>query len=266
MESPVLPDFLIFKRMKLIAPNNIFSSLFYLAIDEKFKPEFLVKESSLIVKELLKDQETLAFIPSLDLINHKDLYVSSKFCIGFESYISNSYLYFASAVNEFEKVLLKGDVSANEVLLSKIIFKEIYNIQPEIELDVYEKFNDAKNYLVSGNLNWNNNRFGIGISFSEQITEFLELPYINYLLVSNSKTQLENFHEQNKDLLNNLSSNFEQMIKKINLGEEINDFLITNSDCLIYNFELYGNESYLELVKLLYFHQILNDMIDVKFV
>lgn len=101
------------------------------------------------MKELLKDQETLAFIPSLDLINHKDLYVSSKFCIGFESYISNSYLYFASAANEFEKVLLKGDVSANEVLLSKIIFKEIYNIQPEIELDVYEKFNDAKNYLVS---------------------------------------------------------------------------------------------------------------------
>ncbi|MFZ1291506.1 MAG: hypothetical protein WAR79_15530 [Melioribacteraceae bacterium] len=114
--------------MKLIAPSNIFSSLFYLSIDEKSKPELILKESSLIINELSTNKNLIAIIPSLDLINHKELFVSEKFTIAFESFISNTYLYFANAQNNFNRLFLKGDISTNDVLLSKIIFKEIYNI------------------------------------------------------------------------------------------------------------------------------------------
>ncbi|MBK7105879.1 MAG: hypothetical protein IPH62_11405 [Ignavibacteriae bacterium] len=250
--------------MKLIAPNNIFSSIFYLSIEEKNKPELILKDSSLILKELNQHQNALAFIPSLDLINHKELFVSQKFVIAFEAYISNTYLYFAH--DNFNKLLLKGDISSNEVLLSKIIFKEIYNIQPEIELDINDKFHDNKNYLVSGNLNWINNRYKIGTSFSEHISEFIDFPYVNYLLVSNSKSELEKFHSLNENLINNISKNFVENVQKINLGEEINEFIISNQSTVFFDFNSIANESFTELINLLYFRKIIDDIFDVKFV
>ena len=64
--------------MKLIAPNNIFSTIFYLSLPEKNRPELILKESSLVTQELLMTKDALAIIPSLDLINHKDLLVSSN--------------------------------------------------------------------------------------------------------------------------------------------------------------------------------------------
>ncbi|MBK8943705.1 MAG: hypothetical protein IPM32_00405 [Ignavibacteriae bacterium] len=249
--------------MKIIAPNNIFSSIFYLSIDEKNKPELILKESSLLLKELNKHQNAIAFIPSLDLINQKELFVSQKFVIAFEAYISNTFLYFAH--DNFNKLLLKGDISTNEVLLSKIIFQEIYNIQPEIELDVHDKFHENKNYLVSGNLNWIKNRYNIGTCFSEHISEFIEFPYVNYLLVSNSKTDLEKFHSVNENLLGNISKNFVENVKKINLGDEINEFIINNKSTVFFDFNSITNESFAELINLLYFRKIIDDMFDVKF-
>ncbi|MFZ1291505.1 MAG: hypothetical protein WAR79_15525 [Melioribacteraceae bacterium] len=92
------------------------------------------------------------------------------------------------------------------------------------------------------------------------------MPYINYLLVSNSKSELEKFHSTNEELINNISNNFIQNVNKINLSEEINEFIITNQNSLIYDFNSISTESYTELIKLLYFHQIIDDIFDVKFV
>ena len=110
--------------MKLIIPNNIFATLFILAMDEKSRPEVSVKEASLISTELNDNEASVGLVPSFDLINHREFYVSSKFGIGFEKAFSNSYIYYSKENEEINKVLLRGDITANEVILSKMVFQE----------------------------------------------------------------------------------------------------------------------------------------------
>ena len=81
-------------HMKLIFPNNIFSTFFILSMEDKFKKNIIVKDSSLLTQELNFDEDAVALIPSLDLINQRDLKVSSKLGISFEGLLSNSYVYF----------------------------------------------------------------------------------------------------------------------------------------------------------------------------
>ncbi len=252
--------------MRLIAPNNIFTTLFYLSIPEIKRPELLLKESSLITNELLISNDSLAIIPSLDLINHRDLFVSSKIAFGFDSELSNTFLYFSESDPDFKKLLLKGDISSNEVILSKIFFLESYYIQPQIELDTKENFNNKKNYLLTGNINWNSEKYKSGVSFSEQIAEYLEAYYINFLLVANEEGPLKKFQEENSELPKTIKNNFSSLIKKIDFTDELSEFLITNQNSLEFDFEKMNTESYSELIKILYYHHIIDDMFDVRYV
>lgn len=122
--------------MKLHIPNNIFATLFVLSIKEKNRPEIRVNPSSLIVSELLSNETAVGLIPSLDIIDNRELIISAKFGLAFEGLLSNSYLYYFNKNTEVKKILLRGDISKNEVILSKIFFKERYDLQPEILLDV----------------------------------------------------------------------------------------------------------------------------------
>jgi hypothetical protein len=252
--------------MKLIAPNNIFSTIFYLSIPEEKRPELILKDSSLITNELLMQENNIALIPSLDLINHRDLFVSSKIAIGFDAELSNSYLYFSSNDSELKKISLKGDISSNEVILSKIIFKETYNIQPQIELDTHRDFSDKKNYLLSGNLNWNNDKFKTGVSFAEQIALYQDHHYLNYLLAANKAETLNKFHSDNSELSKRIKENFSSLVEGINFNLELNNFLISNQDSIEFSLDIMKKDSYSELLKLLYYHQIIDDIFDVKFV
>ncbi len=252
--------------MKLIAPNNIFSTILLLSIPPKIRPELIIKDSSLIANELLNSNDSIALIPSIDLIKHKDLFVSEKIAIGFDELVSNSYLYFSKTNGDFKKLLLKGDISSNEVILAKIVFKENYNLEPKIELDSGKEFNEDQNYLVSGNQNWLNGKYKNGISFSEQISDLLEFPYINYVLVSNDKDLLVEFHSSIKNINSLVDENFESILKKVELGDEINVFLKSNKYSLNYELTEIGKVGLVEQIKLLYFHQIIDDIFDIKFV
>ena len=107
-------------------------------MEDKFKKNIIVKDSSLLTQELNFDEDAVALIPSLDLINQRDLKVSSKLGISFEGLLSNSYVYFNHTNDEISKIMLRGDISSNDVIMSKIIFQERYHIKPEIILDTEE--------------------------------------------------------------------------------------------------------------------------------
>jgi len=252
--------------MKLIAPNNIFTTLFYLSIPEDDRPELILKESSLITNELLITKNSLAIIPSLDLVNHRDLFVSSKIAFGFGSGLSNTYLYFSKSDPDFKKLSLKGDISSNEVILSKIIFKEIYNVQPEIELDTKENLNEKKNYLLAGNLNWKSDKYKNGVSFSEQIADFFEAYYVNFLLTSNEDETLTEFQQQNSDLPKTIKEKFKSLIEKIGFTNELSDFFTKNQHSIEFDFDKINVESYVEIIKILFYYQIIDDIFDVKFI
>lgn len=252
--------------MKLIIPNNIFTTIFILSMDDKLRPEIEVKEASLVSAELNENEDYVGIIPSFDLITNQNFYVSSKFGIGFESALSNSYVYYSTENTNIDKLLLRGDITTNEVILSKFVFKERYNLSPEISIDMNEGFEANNNYLVVGNDNWSEEQYLSGSSFCEQVSDLVELPYLNFVIASKSEKAIKEFNAKfenmNKAILAGLSKN----LMKIGLGEDLNGFITSELESVYFDLTAREIEGLKEIFQLAYFHQIFDDLFDIKFV
>lgn len=252
--------------MKLIIPNNIFTTLFILSLDAKTRPEIEVKEASLISAELNEHEDYIGIIPSFDLITNKDLFVSSKFGIAFESALSNSYVYYSPENDNVDRLLLRGDITTNEVILSKLVFKERYNLSPEISIDMNEGFEKDNNYLVVGNDNWSEEQYLSGSSFNEQVSDLVELPYLNFVIASQSEEAIKKFNAKynylDKAILTGLSEN----LAKIGLSEELNGFITNELESIHFDLTIKETEGLKEILQLAYFYQIFDDIFDIKFI
>ncbi len=252
--------------MNLIIPNNIFTTLFLLSIDEKDRPDVKIKESALIALELENNEGSVALIPSLDLIDNRDLFVSTKLGLAFEGSLSNSYLYYFDENSEVSNIQLRGDISKNEVILSKIIFKERYNLAIEFSLDTNQELDEKNNYLITGSENWNNNIYERGISFSEQISDILDFPYMNFLFVSKSEDSIKNFNNQFENISKSVITKLGANLSKIGLSQEVNNFIKREIPSVYYDFTDAELEGLKELLQLAFYHQIIDNIFDVKFV
>ncbi|MEW6653692.1 MAG: hypothetical protein AB1394_09505 [Bacteroidota bacterium] len=251
--------------MKLYLPDNIFAELFKSAIPDGI--ESIFKPSSLVVKELEINTQSLALIPSLELINNKDLLVSIKFGISFDGLLSNSYLYFVESQRDFDKVLVRGDVSKNEILLSKILFEELYSSKAELLLDTSDMTSERNNYLICGKENFVKQKYLKGISLADEIAEMLNRPYINYLLVSKDRDSLTNFTKSiQTKLCGVIEESLPRFLNELNIPDSEKDFITANFGSV--NFDITEKEEHglNELIKLMYYHGIIDDMFDVKFV
>ena len=121
--------------MKLILPKNIFSSFLKPLLPPEYQNELMYQEFSLICKSLEYNTSAIALIPSLELVNHRNLFVSNKIALSFDGVLSNSYFYFIEGEKKFQRIYLRGDISLNEILLAKILFAEKFSSQIEITLD-----------------------------------------------------------------------------------------------------------------------------------
>ncbi len=112
-------------KSKILLPQNVFSKILLseLNINENYTIEF--QPSSLIANKLSQDDNSIGLIPTLDLVTFNDLYISSKIGLSFNALLSNSYIHFKEEQKTIEQIFLKGDVTSNEIILSKILFKEI---------------------------------------------------------------------------------------------------------------------------------------------
>ena len=72
-------------------------------------------------------------------------------------------------------------MSSCEVILSKILFKELYNSEIKIILKTGSGFEDDKNYIITGDMNFREDLFIRGFSFAEEVAELINLPYVNYV-------------------------------------------------------------------------------------
>ncbi len=252
--------------MKLIVPNNIFSTLLILSLDENKRPDLEVKESSLISVDITNNNDgVVGLIPTLDIINNRDLFVSSKVGICFDGPLSNTYMYFGKD-KKLEQFLLRGDISINEVVLAKIVMQERYGISPDFTLDTDDEIDENKNYLISGNSNWKNKLHEKGISFSEQVSELIDIPYQNFVFASQDKKAIEEINAMFKNPNKKIAEQLEILLAKINFSEDVNELVRHELEAIYYNTKVFENESVNELLKLCYYHQIIGDMFDVKFV
>ncbi len=252
--------------MNLYVPDNIFIQIFTNEPTVKQNYSIIPSPSSLVVRNLLNDKESIGLIPSLELINNKEIFVSSKIGISFDGLLSAAYLYFVKGERTIDKIYLRGDVSVNEALISKILFEERYSVDPEIILETSPKLTPQLDYLIAGDENFIDYKFKKGLSLADEISDLLNLPYVNYLLVSENRYNLESFNNSFKKIDTLIEDNIDNILSELGLSEDTRNFLTDNFNSIYYELTPNETEAIQELIKLVYYHGIIDDMIDIKFI
>ena len=252
--------------MEILLPDNIFSRILSSAFDEKDTIKLRFFPSGLLSKKVNETKNAVGLVPTMDLLYHKDFFVSESLGISFDESISNSYIYFNQQQKLINEIVLAGDVSTNEGILTKILFSENYAI--DIQL-VFEKTNGGssdRNRILVGDRNFIEHKLEAGISFTEEIIELISAPYINFVFASESENALKKFHSKYKDIISVLNPTevFENANESFGLSSK--NYLMENLQHVVYDFDEQDVEGMKQLLQLPYYHGIIKDLIDVKFV
>jgi len=250
--------------MKLLFPQNIFSSLLVETLPKEIVEGISYTQSSVLYSELETGRYDAVLIPSLEIIKDKELLVSRKMCIAFHSFLCNSYIYFSPEQKELTSLSVMGDISAHDVILGKYLFSEMYSKNVEFNL-VTEKNKDVdlQNLMVVGDNNFENMKMLTAMSMSEEVSEMISFPYVNYILVSKSKAVID---ELNKlpDLNHIFDEDVERIINCQNISKEAKEYILEQAGAL--SFVMGENEEHglVELLRLPYFYGMIDDIVELK--
>lgn len=252
-------------KTKFNLPKNIFSDILLSEIEDKSSIEAGFIPSALIVKKLNEESNAVGLIPTMDIITNKDIFISSDIGVSFNALLSNSYIHFKEEQQTIDELLLKGDATSNEVILSKILFKEFYDVEIKTTLLSRELTDFNDNILIIGDENYEKELFLNGLSFAEEIIELISAPYVNFVLASTSDSVLKNFNLKYKDnFTRGHADNFDDLFP--DFPQTSLDFLSVNIQHLVFDFEEQDREGIMQLLQMPYYHGMIKDIIDVKFV
>jgi hypothetical protein len=247
--------------MKLFFPENIFSRILINQLDEEFKSE-IVFNPSVNITSLVKKNKTIGLIPTMDLVTNKDLFVSKDVGISFEGLLSNSYIYYSNRP-DINEIKIAGDVSTVEIILSKILFRELY--KKDISINILTKLppqSNNENMITVGDDNFRDDRINNAISFAEEVVEIISAPFVNFILVSPDSDLLKEYAEKMKTSLNN----GKQKSSKVNFDFASASFIQNNLDKVFFSFTEQDVEGINQLIRLPFYYGILKDIIEAKFV
>jgi hypothetical protein len=234
-------------------------------MEDKSELEFEFVPSSLIAKRISNEKDTVGLIPTMDLLSNKDLFISSEIGISFNALLSNAYIHFKEEQETIEELFLRGDVTSNEVILSKLLFKEFYDVEVKTTLLNREVSDFKDNILVIGDENYEKEIFLNGLSFAEEIIELISAPYVNFVLAAESKEILKDFNLKYKSsLAKGHADNFDDLFP--DFPQTSLDFLSVNIQHLIFDFEEQDLEGIKQLLQMPYYHGMIKEITDVKFV
>jgi len=247
--------------MKIFFPQNIFTQILINQFDKKLKSEIVFNPSANITS-LINGNDTVGLIPVTDLLTNNDLFVSNSVGISFEGPLSNSYIYYSDK-NDINEIKIAGDVSTVEIILSKILFNELYkkdvNINIQTKLPVKENNN---NYIIAGDDNFRDDRINTAISFAEEVVEIISAPFVNFILASPNPDLLKEYSDKMKTSLNNGKQNF----SKVDFDFSGASFIQNNLDKVFFNLMDQDIEGINQLIRLSFYYGILKDIIEVKFI
>lgn len=249
--------------MNIFFPKNIFTSVIAVSLPENLRRNLQFIPASTISSALEKDNDSLALISLTDLLNHRELFISKKFGISFESSLCNSYLYF-SEDRSMHSLNIAGDVSSLEAIFSRILFKELYNVDVEIGLSASLK-KETNNLLLVGEQNFYEDKLFEGISFSEEIVELMSLPFVNFVLASSNKNLIKENESYFLEIIPNVYSNFNTPQQYFSFGDKTSEYITQNISSLVLEFDMQDIEGILQLIRMPYFYGIVKDIVDVKF-
>jgi hypothetical protein len=234
-------------------------------MEDKSGFEFEFVPSSLIVKRISKEKDSVGLIPTLDLLSNKELFISSEIGISFNALLSNAYIHFKEEQETIEELFLRGDVTSNEVILSKLLFKEFYDVEVKTTLLNREVSDFKENILVIGDENYEKEIFLSGLSFAEEIIELISAPYVNFVLAAVSEETLKDFNLKLRDsLAKGHADNFDNLFP--GFPQTSLNFISVNIQHLVFDFDEQDLEGIKQLLQMPYYHGMIKEMIDVKFV
>jgi hypothetical protein len=246
-------------------PSNIFTNIIADAMPKSMLAKIKFMPSALISK-LVEQEDAIGLIPTLDLIKHNDLYVSNSVGLSFDGVLSNSFIYFKPGENEVDKVLLSGDVSSIESLTAKILFSELYNIEVEVSLSNLNADRIIENTILVGDENFQSDIYVTGLSFAEEMVELISAPYVNFIFASKSDTLLSEFNTSMKGISDNFYSLGEEGNFNLKIKETAKDFIIENFNSCVVEFEEQDIEGINQLIRIPYFHGLVENIIEPKFI
>lgn len=250
---------------KFYLPQNIFSRILLSEIGSKSDILFETVPSSVIVKRLLTDQNSVGLIPTMDLISNKDLFVSSEIGISFDALLSNAYIHFNEEQETINEIFLKGDVTSNEVILGKILFKEFYDVEVKTTLLSHQPTDFSENILIVGDENYEKEIFLNGLSFAEEIIELINAPYVNFVLAGTSDRVIKEINSRfKKDLESGHAEKIDHLFPTF--PQTSLNFISVNLQHLVFDFDDQDLEGIKQLLQMPYYHGLIKDIIDVKFV
>lgn len=249
--------------MNILLPENIFTSIIALSLPEDLRHNLRFHPASAISAILEKEKGSVALIPALDIISHRDLYISAKYGISFEGSLCNSYIYF-SENSSLNSLNLAGDVTSSEVILSRILFKELYNLEVEIGLTTSTD-RAVSNLIIAGKQNFYNDKLFDGISFSEEMIELLSLPYVSFVLASADEKLVKELEPLLLQGIPSVYDNFENLEQYFSLTEKTLKYVKQNISSLILELNDQDIEAVNQLIMLPYFHGIVKEIVEPKF-
>ncbi len=250
-------------RFKLGLPNNLFANLLASALPREFFSYYYLSNSE-ILKGLINGEIDIAIVPSLEILNENNLFISKKIGIAFDGPLSDDYFYYAK--NSLETLKFAGSVSLNEILLSRVLFKENYGVDLAQEVVSTMPENFTENYLVSGDENFRGKLFERGDSLAEHVADFIEAPYLKYAVVALHKENIEMAHQNIYNPEGEIEITFPTILRSLDFSENVIEFVKNNFDGLY--FELTENEidGYNEMRKLPFYYGFIEEVKEIEFV
>ncbi|MCU7491601.1 MAG: hypothetical protein HF312_03515 [Ignavibacteria bacterium] len=252
--------------MKLIFPKNIYTSMLREVLPRELKDNLTFREASVLSTELENGNADVALLPACDLIKHPHFLVSSRVAISFDGLLSNAFYYFVPEQNRFSDIFMHGDISTNEIILSKILFKEKYSADVQIHLETGKIDTSQKNYLIVGDDNLDHGRFNSGISLSDEVSEMLFMPYVNFVAAAKEASYLEELHHALHDTDVLIEDNLDKLLKNFEIDEPSKEVIKNNFNSVYFEMTNSETDALKELLQLPYFHGITDDMVELKFV
>ncbi len=249
--------------MNILFPENVFTSVIALTLPESIRQNLKFLPASALSAALEKDKTAAALIPAMDIVSHNDLFVSRKYGISFEGSLCNTYIYFAED-RSLKSLKAAGDVSSAEVILGRLLFKELYNA--DIEVSLSSSLNrESSNLVVSGKQNFYEDRLFNGISFSEEVIELLSLPYVNFILASANEEMVKELEPVLLEKIPDVYENFDKLEQYFSFSEKTLSYIKQNISSFVLEFDEQDTEAFTQLIMLPYFHGMIKEIITPKF-
>lgn len=252
--------------MKFLFPNNIFARLLANSFPDEFKQDITFDNAIAIAARLENEPGTVGLITPIDIVQHQNLCVSKSFGISFNGDISNSYLYFAPEKKNMAEVFLAGDITALEAMYAAIFFKELYDV--EVQLNVFNETKQLQdqNVILIGDGNFKSNHYVKGSSFGSEMIDMLEVPFVNFVFASSDEDNIKELNAKLEGIEQKIYSSIENDEIKLPFSEESNLLLKENISSVSYEFEEQDIEGITQLIRLPYYYGKIDDIIDISYI